>query len=173
MSDERRVEIRLDPIPPIARAYQGHRAGVITRTIAGAVDYLLVTVVLFAVYFGIAVLRFLIDPRSLHLPTVTLLQAVLVGWVVLFLYLLIGWWTTGRTAGARLMGLRVVDWRGERVPFLVAVARAAFVVVFPIGLFWCALSRSNRSVQDVVLRTSVVHDWSTPPPPPTDGPSRG
>ncbi len=40
--------------------------------------------------------------------------------------------------------------------------RAGFCVVFPIGLFWCAVSRENRSVQDVVLRSSVIHDWPTP-----------
>ena len=28
-----------------------------------------------------------------------------------------------------------------------------------IGLLWVALSRENRSVQDLVLRTSVVYDW--------------
>ena len=30
---------------------------------------------------------------------------------------------------------------------------------FPVGLFWVAFSRENRSLQDVVLRTSVIHDW--------------
>ena len=41
-----------------------------------------------------------------------------------------------------------------------ALLRAAFCVAFPIGLFWCVVSRKNRSVQDVVLRTSVIHDWA-------------
>jgi hypothetical protein len=41
-----------------------------------------------------------------------------------------------------------------------ALLRAAFCVFFPIGLLWCAGSRANRSVQDVVLRSSVVYDWS-------------
>jgi hypothetical protein len=38
-------------------------------------------------------------------------------------------------------------------------------VLFPILLFWVVLSRENRSVQDVLLRTSVVYDWSVHPPP--------
>jgi len=59
-----------------------------------------------------------------------------------------------------VMGMRVVNHRGRRLPVLTALARAAFCTVFPIGLLWCAVSRENRSVQDMVLRTSVLHDWS-------------
>jgi hypothetical protein len=33
-------------------------------------------------------------------------------------------------------------------------------VLFPILLLWVAVSRQNRSVQDLVLRTSVVYDWT-------------
>jgi hypothetical protein len=32
-----------------------------------------------------------------------------------------------------------------------------------IGLGWAALSRQNRSVQDIVLRTSVIYDWENRP----------
>jgi hypothetical protein len=34
-------------------------------------------------------------------------------------------------------------------------------VTFPIGILWVAMSHENRSVQDVVLRTSVIYDWET------------
>jgi hypothetical protein len=37
--------------------------------------------------------------------------------------------------------------------------RAAFCVAFAVGVFWVLVSSSNRSVQDVVLRTSVIYDW--------------
>jgi hypothetical protein len=33
-------------------------------------------------------------------------------------------------------------------------------VVFPIGLLWVAVSQDNRSAQDILLRTTVVYDWS-------------
>jgi hypothetical protein len=36
--------------------------------------------------------------------------------------------------------------------------RALLCVLFPVGLLWVLLSGENRSVQDVVLRTSVVYD---------------
>ena len=58
------------------------------------------------------------------------------------------------------MGLRVVNSRGRRLNPLIALARAVFCAFFPIGLFWCAVSRKRRSVQDLVLRTSVVYDWN-------------
>ena len=41
----------------------------------------------------------------------------------------------------------------------VAFLRAAFVIALPVGLFWVLVSGANRSVQDVVLRTSVIYDW--------------
>ena len=44
-----------------------------------------------------------------------------------------------------------------------ALLRAVLCVLFPIGLFWIVLSSENRSVQDVLLRSSVVYDWSRTP----------
>lgn len=81
------------------------------------------------------------------------------GWGLLILYLTIAWTTTGRTIGKQLMGLRVVSRHGERLHFGVALVRALICAAFPLGLFWCAVSRENRSVADLVLRTSVVYDW--------------
>ena len=45
----------------------------------------------------------------------------------------------------------------------VALARAMFCAVFPLGLLWTAVSRENRSVADLLLRTSVVYDWLATP----------
>ena len=77
----------------------------------------------------------------------------------------------GRTYGCHVLGLRVVSYRGSRMRPLGALLRAVFCVFFPIGLLWCAASRANRSVQDVVLRTSVVYDWE--PGSPVAAPTRG
>ncbi len=159
---EHEPRIHVDPIPRDARVFQGQRAGVVTRTIAGAVDYAIVAVLVLVTYAGIGIVQFLLDPRSVSWPTWSLLVFTLVGWAYLFLYLTVAWWTTGRTVGSWLMGVRVVNFRGERLRLVGAVVRSAFCVVFPVGLFWCVVSGANRSVQDVVLRTSAVHDWSTP-----------
>ena len=60
-------------------------------------------------------------------------------------------------------GLRVVGRKGSRMRWIPSLLRAAFCAVFPVGLFWCAVSHENRSVQDIVLRTSVIHEWPTAP----------
>jgi uncharacterized RDD family membrane protein YckC len=57
------------------------------------------------------------------------------------------------------MGLRVVSRSGGDLSLGVALVRAAACVLFPVGLLWAAVSRGNRSLQDVVLRTRVVYDW--------------
>jgi uncharacterized RDD family membrane protein YckC len=31
--------------------------------------------------------------------------------------------------------------------------------VFPLGLFWSAVSKRNASVHDLIFRTSVIYDW--------------
>ena len=89
----------------------------------------------------------------------SLAWVVLVGGYLLGLYFWISWATTGRTFGNKLMGLRVVSFRGRLMRWSGALLRAIFCVIVPIGLFWAVISRQNRSVQDVVLRTSVIYDW--------------
>ena len=37
--------------------------------------------------------------------------------------------------------------------------RALLYLIFPPGFLWAAVSGRNASLQDLVLRTSVVHDW--------------
>jgi uncharacterized RDD family membrane protein YckC len=153
-----------DPIPPAARPLQGLRAGVITRVIAGGVDYALVFALVFGCYIGVAVFRFLLDPRNAgKIPDVVAGHVLLIGFVFMVFYLWLAFATTGRTFGDRLMGLRVVGRKGTRLSWWSALLRALFYAVFPIGLLWCAVSRENRSVQDMVLRTSVIHHWPTPP----------
>ena len=69
------------------------------------------------------------------------------------------WSISGRTYGDVVMGLRVVNFRGHRLHVVGALVRAVACAAFPIGLLWVAVSRENRSVQDMVLRTSVIYDW--------------
>lgn len=155
---------RLDPIPPAARPLQGLRAGVVSRTIAGGIDYAIVGVLVAGTYLGIVVLRFLVDPRSAgNLPTVPLAVVLLYGFGLMVVYLWIAFATTGRTIGDRVMGLRVVGRKGRRVHWWWALVRAVLCTLIPVGLFWCAVSRENRSVQDLLLRTSVIHHWPVPP----------
>ncbi|WP_426562609.1 RDD family protein [Angustibacter sp. McL0619] len=150
----------ISPIPKEARPFQGQRAGLVTRLIANTVDGVVVALVALGIWAGAAVTRFLLHPRSFTIPKASLLLQTTVVLFLLVVYLCVGWATTGRTYGAHVMGLRVVNFRGGRLRPLTALVRSAFCVFFPIGLFWVPASRSNRSLQDTVLRSSVIYDWN-------------
>lgn len=149
----------VNAVPVEARSYQGQRAGVVSRTIAGAIDFAVATVVVCSGYAGWAVLLFLLNPTGFSFPAIKPLWLLIAGGAFLFLYFTVLWSTNGQTYGAHVMGLRVVNFRGRRLRLIGATVRAGFCVLVPIGLFWCAVSRQNRSVQDVVLHTSVIYDW--------------
>jgi uncharacterized RDD family membrane protein YckC len=83
---------------------------------------------------------------------------VLVIGIALAIYWTATWSGAGESHGDQLMGLRVVGPGGRRLHLLHAAARAVLCVLFLPGLFWVLVSRGNRSVQDVVLRTRVLYD---------------
>jgi len=138
---------------------QGRRAGVVSRFLADAIDLLLIVAALVGVYFAVAGARFLLHPRRFTWPEPSGLNLVALGWVLLLVYLTIGWANTGRTFGKTVLGLRVVSGAGDRLPFLRAMLRSFLCVAFPIGLFWCAVSRRSASIADLIARSSVVYDW--------------
>ena len=122
-------------------------------------DLLLVLGGVVGFYLGVSAFSFLVRPRKFHWPAPGALPLSLLGWTLLVLYLAIGWSGTGRTIGKQLMGLRVESRGGGHLGFGVAFGRALVCAAFPIGLFWCAISRDDRSLADLILRTRVVYDW--------------
>ena len=151
---------RVEALPPEARPFQGQHAGIVTRTVANVVDFVLVVGFLAGVYVAWCAVTFLINPTRFSFPAPPFLALLLCYGVALFVYLTVSWATTGRTYGDHLLGLRVVNFRGEPVRWAGSVVRSAFCVVLPIGLYWAVLSPKDRSVQDAVLRTSVIYDWT-------------
>ena len=150
----------LSSVPQEARAFQGRRAGVVSRVIAAAVDLVLLLVVLTCLYLGWAGLLLVIDPVRFQFPTPTRLLILIAAALVLVVYLTESWTTSGRTYGDRVLGLRVVDRRGRKLRHGRALLRALFCTVLPIGLLWVAVSGGRHSIQDLVLRTAVIYDWS-------------
>jgi uncharacterized RDD family membrane protein YckC len=148
-------------VPREARPFQGQRAGIVTRTAANVVDFAVVVGALAFGYAAWCAFRFLINPARFSFPAMPFLALLVCFAIVLFAYFTVSWATTGRTYGNHLLALRVVNFRGERVRWPAAVLRAGFCVVLPIGLYWAVLSSTNRSIQDTVLRTSVLYDWTT------------
>lgn len=154
---------RVDPIPREARDYQGHRAGVITRLLATIIDVAVVTVFLLVVYAGIGVAVFLLSPTSFNWPVPPVWLALVAGYCSLTVYWAATWTTGGRSYGCHVMGLRVIGRRGHPPRPSVSLLRSAFCVAFPLGFAWVLFSEQNRSLQDIVLRTSVVYDWDVRP----------
>ena len=138
---------------------QGRRAGVVSRTLANVMDVGVVVLLLSASYVAVTAARYLINPASFTFPSPSFAFVVLLGMGVQALYFLVSWAVPGRTYGDAVLGLRVVNFRGERMHWVGALLRALLCVVFPIGLLWVLVSAQNRSVQDVLLRTSVIYDW--------------
>jgi uncharacterized RDD family membrane protein YckC len=154
-----RPSVRMAAVPSEARAYQGQRAGLISRLLASTADFVIVAGIVGAGYLAVSAVRFLWDPGRFHFPVLDRTWLLPASGAVLFLYLAASWAMTGRTGGDLLLGLRVVNHRGEPLRVSGAAVRAALCVVFPIGIFYVAVSRANRSVADVMLRTSVVYAW--------------
>jgi uncharacterized RDD family membrane protein YckC len=159
------VSERIEPIPSEARSFQGRRAGLVTRIVSAAIDTGVVALSMVVAYAGICVVLLLFRPRGFELPTVPWWLAMTVAYVGLTLYLGAAWHSDGRTYGCHVMGLRVMDADGRILGLWTAYGRALFYLVFPFGILWVAFSRSNQSIQDLVLRTSVVYDWDVRPMP--------
>ena len=151
--------------PPMARGMQGQRAGIVSRFLADAIDFLVVVAAVIGVYFVVSGFRFLLRPRRFSWPEVSTLRLGTLGWILLIAYLTIGWANTGRTWGKGVLGLRVVSSRDVGLPLWRAFVRATLCALFPLGLFWSALNSRNESVQDLIVRTHVVYDWHPKLPP--------
>jgi len=176
-------------LPSDAIAYQGERAGFVSRAIAASIDVILVFLVVLGTVGVLWMISFIIDPMTPNTPLTPNTDRLPPTWAMMvYGYLLnlgywtLGWATGGRTIGNLIMGVRVVNFKGDRVRWFGAFVRALFCTFFPIGLLWVIVSGQNRSVQDLVLRTNVIYDWiigipgltskpTIPRPPQSDVPS--
>jgi uncharacterized RDD family membrane protein YckC len=137
---------------------RGTRAGLVTRSLANVADLVVVVLLVVGGYAAVAATRFLLSPTTFTFPAPRPSALLLIGLGVMAVYFAITWAVVGGTYGDRLLGLRVADDRGARLRWGRCVVRAVLCTVFPIGLLWVLVSGENRSVQDLLLRTSVVYD---------------
>jgi uncharacterized RDD family membrane protein YckC len=133
-------------------------AGVVTRVLAACVDGTVVVLLALALDLGAAGVRFAWSPLTFRWPQPGFAVTALVFLALAVLYLTVPWATTGRTYGARLLGLRVRSTGQTRLGWIRALFRALACVVLPVGLLWSGVSTRRRSVQDLVFRSVVVYD---------------
>jgi uncharacterized RDD family membrane protein YckC len=143
-----------------AAAVRGRRAGLVSRALADGVDVAAVGLLLFGMLVGFAALRYLVD-GEFEMPRIGAVFSATAFPVVAVVYLTFSWSTTGRSVGKHLFGLRVVCDDGTPIGALRAAARSVLCVAIGVlSLLWAAVSRRNAGVHDLVVRTSVVHDWA-------------
>ena len=146
--------------PPIsADDLRGTTAGIASRGAANLIDFTVIAAMLIGTYLGVAGFRFLLNPRTFTFPDPSLALVLIVASGVAGLDFLTCWAISGRTYGDLILGLRVVGRDGRHPRPVLALLRSATCVVFPIGLVWAGVDRRGRSVQDLLLRPSVVYDW--------------
>jgi uncharacterized RDD family membrane protein YckC len=131
----------------------------VTRTIAAVVDSVVVFLVVAVGIVSVNAGAFVLDPQGFQALGTSRAVLVDVALGTAILYLAGSWTIVGRSYGCWLMGLRIVDRRGRSPRLMMALLRAMLYVLFPVGLLWCGVGRSRKSVQDLLLRTSVVYDW--------------
>lgn len=137
---------------------RGDRAGLVTRATANVVDVLVVALLVAGGYAAVAATRYMLSPRRFSFPAPDAPTLLVIFLFVQATYFAVTWAMFGGTYGDRLLGLRVTDDRGARLGWGRCAPRAALCTIFPIGLLWVLVSQEDRSVQDVLLRTSVVYD---------------
>ena len=138
---------------------QGLRAGFISRAVASGTDVVLVlcTYVVGVILVSIAWDLFFSNSISVSAPPHWLNELLV--WILLVVYLTGGWWSSGRTLGKQLLGLRVGRSDGRPLQFWRALFRAMLCASFFPALLLALVNRRNRGLEDVAFGTVVTYDW--------------
>ena len=137
---------------------QGLRAGFISRAVASGTD---VVLVLFIYVVGVILVSiawdlFFSNSISVAAPPHWLNELLV--WILLVVYLTAGW-STGRTLGKQMLGLRVVRSDGSPLRFWRALFRALLCASFFPALLLALVNRRNRGLEDVAFGTVVTYAW--------------
>lgn len=155
------------PEPPPRTEPEPAYAGLVTRTIAFALDVAIIDIValLTGAIIGLGL-------SALDLPKQVRTVLVVVAGVLTLLwsigYLAWFWSSSGQTPGDRVLGLRVVRAStGGTVSFKRGVVRVFALVLsalpFCLGFVMILFDSRRRALHDRIVRTVVVyHDWKDP-----------
>ncbi len=145
-----------------ARELQGTRAGFASRVVADGIDLGIVTGIYFGILVALGALHWLVVRGTFTIPQPPIVVTTIGGWAIAVLYLTAGWASTGRTIGKSTMGLRVVNSTGKPMRAKRAFLRA--LICATLGwelLLWIIVSRKRAGIHDLMVRTTVVYDWTT------------
>jgi uncharacterized RDD family membrane protein YckC len=143
-----------------SRDVQGERAGFVTQALGGVADWLVIMAVYFASLVVYGFLRFLLTSQPFAIPQPD-------GWVNGDLVFVIGvlllwsaWSGSGRAPGMAVFGLRVVADDGACLSSKRAFWRAVLAVAtLGVGLVFVLFSKRNRSLYDMICKSSVIYAW--------------
>jgi uncharacterized RDD family membrane protein YckC len=138
---------------------QGLRAGFVSRAVASGTDVVLVLCLYVVAVVMVSIAWDFCFSKSISVSAPPHWLNELLAWILLVVYLTAGWWSTGRTLGKQMMGLRVVRSDGSPLRFLRALFRAILCATFFPVLLLALVNRRNRGLEDVVFRTVVTYDW--------------
>ena len=137
---------------------QGLRAGFVSRAVASGADVVLVFGVYVVGVIMVSIAWDLFFSKSISVADPPHWLNELLVWILLVAYLTAGW-STGRTLGKQMMGLRVVRSDGSPLRFWRALLRALLCATFFPVLLLALVNRRNRGLEDVAFGTVVTYDW--------------
>ncbi len=163
-----------NPLPSL----RGFYAGFVTRSIAFAIDLILIAVTQITILF---LVRLLLDffgldqlARAIFEPTETTNVSVFITitrWVIAFigsgflfaLYSISMWLLVDKTLGQALLGLRVLRTDGRPLTLGPAVRRVlgyyiSFLALF-LGFLWVLVDDRRQGWHDKIADTIVIYDW--------------
>ena len=138
---------------------QGLRAGFVSRAVASGADVLFVLCVYVFGVIMVSIAWDLFFSTSISLAAPPHWLNALLEWILLVAYLTAGWWSSGRTLGKQIMGLRVVGSGGHPLRFWQALFRAILCASFFPVLLLALVNRRNRGLEDIAFRTVVTYEW--------------
>ena len=150
------------PLPP------ARYAGLVTRTLAFAVDVAIVNVVGWFVALIVTLcVSFIGVPDEVAAVLIAIGSIIALCWTVG--YFAFFWSTTGQTPGNRLMGIRVIDARTLLPPRPRRAVRRYFCLIlaaipFCIGILWLLVDDRRRGWHDKLARTVVADVTDEPTP---------
>jgi uncharacterized RDD family membrane protein YckC len=142
-----------------AAELRGRAAGFTSRSLALAVDCLIVAGVSASLAFLVSAIN------DVFVGTNSFVTFAGAGVVVVFQfsYWVLSWSLSGRTPAMAVLGLRVIRRDGRTLSIWRSVIRLVVLstsIVLLVGPVWLLVSRNRRGLHDLACGSSVIYDWS-------------